>query len=106
DTLRLPLGQGTPYAFVQFPEEVGLEAPVVDGARLSFALTCAVDGAVRVEVLRPDGTEAYAYSRNVLMTAGKGSYEIPFALSDPSGEWKVRVTSVFGSLRREAVVRR
>ena len=106
DTLRLPLGQGTPYAFVQFPEAVGLEAPAVNGARLSFAFTCAVDGVVRVEVLRPDGTEAYAYSKNVLMTAGKGSYEIPFALSDPSGEWKVCVTSVFGSLRREAVVRR
>ena len=40
------------------------------------------------------------------MTAGKGSYEIPVALSDPSGEWKVCVTSVFGSLRREVVVRR
>ena len=105
DALNLPLGQGTPYAFVQFPEEVALKMPVVTGRKLSFAYTYPVDGVVRVCVFRPDGTEAYAYAKNVLMSGGKGVYEIPFALSDPAGEWKVRVTSVFGNVTCEVKVR-
>jgi len=106
EKLRLPLAMGIPYAFVQFGENVDLKQPVVNGSRIDAAYSRAVDGVVRVEVFRPDGSEAYCYAKNVLLKKGKGSYVIPFAPSDPRGKWKVRVSSVFGNVQREACVLR
>ena len=62
----------------------------------TLAYTAAVDGAVHVAVLRPDGTEATCYAKNVRMKGGRAVHEIPFVPSDPKGTWKVRVTSIFG----------
>jgi hypothetical protein len=78
----------------------------VDGAKISIAYTTPVDGAVRVEVFRPDGTEAWCYAKNVLVKGGRAAYEIPFALSDPKGTWKVRITSIFGNVHRECTLTR
>ncbi len=94
--LRLPFGRGVPYAFAQFDAPVELAPLAVEGATLKVALTRPVDGAVRVRVFRPDGTEAWCYAKNVLVKGGRGAYEIPFALSDPRGAWRVEATSVFG----------
>jgi hypothetical protein len=47
--------------------------------------------AVRVSVLRPDGTESDAYTGNLALTGGKGSFELPFALNDPAGTWTLNV---------------
>jgi hypothetical protein len=105
-TLRLPLGKGTPYAFAQFPEEVSLASVAVKGACLTVSLSAAIDGVARIRVFRPDGTEAEAYAHNLLLRAGKGRWEIPFALSDPAGLWTVRVSSIFGKDQREVSVRR
>ena len=100
-SLQLPLGKGTPYALTQFPEEVRLAPLAVTGARISVAYTAPVDGVVRLAVFRPDGTEADCYAKNLLLTGGRAAHEIPFALSDPKGTWKVRATSIFGGATRE-----
>ena len=105
-TLRLPLCKGTPYAFAQYDREVSLSEPKVDGSKISIAYATPVDGAVHVEVFRPDGTEAECYAKNVLVKSGRAAHEIPFALSDPKGAWKVRVTSIFGNVRRECTLTR
>ena len=99
--LRLPLRHGTPYAFAQYAEKVALAGPKVEGAKISIAYTAPVDGAVRVEVFRPDGTEAWCYAKNVLVKGGRAVYEIPFALSDPAGKWRIRISSIFGGETRE-----
>ena len=105
-SLRLPLGTGQPYAFVQFREAPQLAVPRVDGARISVSFAEPVDGVVRIDVFRPDGSEAVGYEKNLLLSRGAGVYEVPFALSDPAGAWKVRVTSIFGGESREiALVR-
>ena len=103
--LRLPLGRGVPYAFAQFGAPVELSPLKVEGATLKVALTQPVDGAVRVRVFRPDGTEAWCYARNVLVKGGRATYTIPFALSDPRGDWRVEATSVFGGPAQAAAVR-
>ena len=94
--LQLPLGRGTPYAFAQFPGEIRLFKPAVDGARVSVAYDVPVDGAVHISVFRPDGTEARCYAKNLLVKGGRAVYEVPFALSDPCGTWTVRAESIFG----------
>ena len=104
NALCLPLGEGTPYALAQFPWEVSLEPLAVSGTCVSVALSRPVDGAVRVRVYRPAGTEAECYAKNVLVKRGRGSYEIPFALSDPRGRWKVVGESIFGRSSRMAEV--
>ena len=63
-------------------------------------------GVVRVRVRRPDATEAACYDRNVTLRRGVGEYEIPFALSDPKGRWKITAESVFGKETAEAIVER
>ena len=105
-SLSLPLGKGTPYAFAQFPEEVRIERFVANGARLSVEYTAAVDGVVRLTVMRPDGTEAECYAKNLLVKGGKAEHEIPFVLSDPKGTWTVRAVSVFGNDSKTCCVER
>ena len=104
--LRLPFRHGMPYAFAQYPEKVMLAEPMVDGSRISMAYTTPVDGAVHIDVVRPDGIEARCYAKNVLMKAGRATHEIPFALSDPPGVWRIRVTSIFGGEVRECAIHR
>jgi len=100
-SLQLPLGKGTPYALAQFPKEIRLAPLAVADATVSVAYTVPVDGVVRLAVFRPDGTEAECYAKNLLLTGGRAAHEIPFALSDPKGKWKVRATSIFGGETRE-----
>jgi len=104
EDLHLPLGIGTPYAFAQLPDEVKIKRLDADGARISVEYSAAVDGAVRITVIRPDGTEAWCYAKNLLIKGGKATHEIPFALSDPKGTWKVRATSIFGGEVRESKI--
>jgi hypothetical protein len=95
-----------PYSFAQYSEKISLTDADVKGQRISIAYSTPVDGAVRLNVFRPDGSEAYCYAKNVLVKAGRAEYEIPFALSDPKGNWKVRIASIFGNESREVTVKR
>ena len=106
DKLRLPLRQGSPFAFAQYKDEVKLIEPVVTGPRVTVAFSAPVDGAVRLEVERPDGSPADCYAKNILVKDGRATHEIPFAPSDPQGRWRVRLTSVFGNESHELTLER
>ena len=49
---------------------------------------------VNIRLFAPDGKEVCHYGKRLLVSGGKGSWEIPFAPSDASGEWKLQVTDV------------
>ena len=104
--LRLPLRQGTPFAFAQYKDAVKLAKPTVEGNCVTVSFSTPVDGAVRLEVTRPDGSPAECYAKNILVKGGRAMHEIPFAPSDPSGVWRVRLTSVFGNDAREVALER
>jgi len=59
---------------------------------------------MRVEVLDPAGHMVRYYSGNVTLRDGRASFEIPFALSDATGEWRVRVRDVVSGLTAETVI--
>lgn len=63
------------------------------------------DHVFRVEVT-PPGAEGPAawYSRNVVAQGGRLEFEIPLALNDPPGTWRVEVRDVATGLRGEATV--
>ena len=61
---------------------------------------------IRIEVLDPAGRIARQYSGNVTVKDGRAAYQIPFALSDPSGAWRVRARDVISGLTAELVVKR
>ena len=104
--LRLPLGKGVPYAFVQLPQEFRLSKPKVDGGKIEISANFAVDAVVRLRLFRPDGSEAEEYACNILLKQGRAAHEIPFALSDPEGKWKLKLASVFGPNTVEAELHR
>jgi hypothetical protein len=61
---------------------------------------------VRIEVLDPAGRLARQYSGNVTVKDSRAAYQIPFALSDASGAWRVRARDVVSGLTAEVVVKR
>jgi hypothetical protein len=66
------------------------------GERLAVSVTLRVEDGlflrhvVHITVLRPDGAHADYYSQNVVVTGGKATFEIPFALNDPLGAWTLK----------------
>ena len=103
DEVSAVLSKGHPHAFVQLPSPAAVKVRVTGNA-VSAVCEPAADTVLRVEVFRPDGTEATCYALNALAKGGKAEFAIPFALSDPKGEWKVEVSNVFGD-RAAAVIR-
>ncbi len=61
---------------------------------------------VKVEVFDPAGKVARQYSGNVTIKDGRASYQIPFALSDAGGIWRVRARDVVSGLSAEVQVGR
>ena len=61
---------------------------------------------VRVDVVDPAGKVARHYSGNVTIKDGRAAYQIPFAMSDVSGNWRVRARDVISGLTAEVMVRR
>ena len=49
---------------------------------------------VRMEVTDPEGRRVPHYDRNLLLENGKGEANIPFALNDPVGAWRIRFRDV------------
>ena len=47
---------------------------------------------VNIQLFAPDGKEVCHYGKRLPVSSGKGSWNIPFAPSDASGVWKLRVT--------------
>jgi hypothetical protein len=49
---------------------------------------------VHVQVFDPSGQARLEYSANLLADRGEASAEVPFALNDPTGVWKIVATDV------------
>ena len=49
---------------------------------------------VRIEAFSPDGKPCHPYSTIVWIPAAGGTHEIPLALNDAAGQWRIRVTHV------------
>ena len=61
---------------------------------------------VSIMVQAPGGNRLHHYSRNIDIEMGKGSFDIPFALNDPKGSWKLIARDVISGLETELVLRR
>ncbi|MBN1676152.1 MAG: beta-galactosidase trimerization domain-containing protein [Kiritimatiellae bacterium] len=70
------------------------------GQRVPIAVALATEGgspsrhAARVTVTSPKGEEVNCYSMNLALPAGKGTFDLPFALNDLPGTWRVDVRDV------------
>jgi hypothetical protein len=60
---------------------------------------------VRVEVFDPAGKLARHYSGNVTVRDGRARFQIPFALNDAPGQWRLRARDAVSGLRAEQPVR-
>ena len=61
---------------------------------------------VRLEVFDPAGKLVHHYSGNVTVRGGQAGFQIPFALNDAAGRWRVRARDVVSGLTAEQAVRR
>ncbi len=61
---------------------------------------------VRVEVYDPAGRSVRYYGGNVTVVDGQARWEIPWALNDARGRWRVRARDVVSGLEAERVVER
>ncbi len=59
---------------------------------------------LRVTVIGPDGKELKWYAQNVVAPAGKGSFTIPFALSDPAGRYRLTVRDCMSGVSHRAQI--
>ena len=101
-----PYGKGYPHGVVQLAAPTGMRWLSAQGSRVAIDCGGAADTVVRVTVRRPDGTEAECYAANVLARGGRAEYNLPFALSDPPGEWKVTAENVLGGASATCSVHR
>jgi hypothetical protein len=61
---------------------------------------------VHLDVLDPTGRLVKHYSGNVTLKDGRSEFQIPFALSDIAGDWRIRARDVISGLTTERVIRR
>jgi hypothetical protein len=106
-----------PTVFAMLPYEVAgvrLSAPAEAKAGRVLRVEGAIQPAggvapelhsVRVEAFRPDGSRFDGFCANLLTDRGGFAHEMPLALDDPAGAWKVVATDVISRRSAEAVVR-
>lgn len=61
---------------------------------------------VRVEVSDPTGRPVRHYSSNVTLRDGRATLQIPFAINDAKGAWRVRARDVVSGLTAEVTLKR
>lgn len=77
------------------------------GIRLAEEGGAPVDrSVVHVDVFDPAGKLVRPYSGNVTVRDGRAKFEVPFALSDAAGAWRVRARDVVSGLTAERIVKR
>ena len=102
---EMTVGRGTPRIYALLPYEVqSVSAEVPDtaspGATVSVSATVGATAqpathVIRMNVYAPDTDRPHRqYSQNLLCVRGEGSTDIPFALSDEAGEWRIEFTDV------------
>lgn len=75
--------------------------------RLEDEAGAAVDrSVVRLEVFDPSGKAVPHYAGNVTVRDGQADFEVPFAMNDASGAWRVRARDVVSGLTAERIVKR
>ena len=111
------ISRGNPRLFALLPYRVtGVDISAPPTARAADGLTASVTirttgGAAQrhvahLSVFAPGSdTEHRQYSRNIDCPAGEGKLQIPFALSDPTGTWRLRVTDAATGVSSEVTVR-
>jgi hypothetical protein len=97
-----------PALFVERPSKIAkltidknLDLRLMDEAGAPVDLSV-----IRIEVDDPAGRIARQYSGNVTLKDGRAAYQIPFALSDANGLWRVRARDVVSGLTAEVAVKR
>jgi hypothetical protein len=95
-----------PRVYALLPYEitgVSIDTPeaIEGGSTAEFAATVAVSAGtpqthvVRMDVYAPGSDTAHReYSQNILCERGQGSANIPFALNDPTGDWRIELRDV------------
>jgi hypothetical protein len=61
---------------------------------------------VRAEVIDPDGRPIHHYSSNLTVRDGKASLQIPFAISDTKGVWRIQARDVISGLTAATFITR
>jgi hypothetical protein len=61
---------------------------------------------VSMSVRDPDGNRVHYYSKNIDVQNGRGTFDIPFAQSDPNGNWRVIARDAVSGLETELVLKR
>ena len=61
---------------------------------------------VRFEVIDPSGSPARHYSGNRTVINGRATFQIPFALNDAPGKWRVRARDAISGLTAERLITR
>ncbi|MFN7994122.1 MAG: beta-galactosidase [Bryobacteraceae bacterium] len=105
---RVQASPEQPALFLERPSRI---AKLTINRRLDISLTdeagAPVDlSVVHVEVFDPTGNLSRHYSGNITLRDGQAGYQIPFALSDPAGAWRVRVRDVISGLTAQVVLNR
>src|SRR6185503_9662869 len=92
------VGDALVLALMPENNELKFDGPVSahSGEHVSFTLKSTTSGTslVRCHVYAPDGSRLSIYSNNVLVENGRGTFNLPFALNDPTGKYVIRVTDV------------
>jgi hypothetical protein len=108
--LAAPEVEASPEAPALFLERLARIGKLeIDGAELRLTEDggAPVDlSVVRVEVFDPAGKLVRHYSGNATIRDGRGRLEIPFALSDAAGPWRLRARDVVSGVEAAAVIER
>lgn len=108
--ISVQLGPYDPAIYALTPEPVPALRVVAPAraARGGVAeISLSFDGAApaakqvfHVEVRNPSGELQYPYSGNVVATGGVASKQVPLALNDPAGTWRINVKDVLSGQER------
>jgi hypothetical protein len=127
-TIRLPDTQAVRYDLLRGgiaarDLEAGPDKPVLIVERKSRISKLAIDedltvtlrdehdmpvdlAVVRAEVIDPDGRPIHHYSSNLTVRDGKASLQIPFAISDTKGVWRIQARDVISGLTAATFITR
>jgi hypothetical protein len=127
-TIRLPDTQAVRYDLLRGgiaarELETGPDKPVLIVERKSRISKLAIDedltvtlrdehdmpvdlAVVRAEVIDPDGRPIHHYSSNLTVRDGKASLQIPFAISDTKGVWRIQARDVISGLTAATFITR
>ena len=78
-----------PMALVILPEPIAVADASVKDNTLSFTLNHPFDTVINIKVFSPEGKPVREYGTNLVIRKGKGSYTVPFAISDRKGSWQM-----------------